>query len=1049
MAFPSGWARRAPLTIQSSKVSGTQTNFPVLLTEANLPSEMFDADGSFPAINGGDDIRFSSDIDGNVQLSAEIVTFQTDNNPALGRAEIWVKAPSINSSTDVTIYVWYSKPGELPIGPTDPFGSHSVWDSNYLMVVHMKQTPSGANSVLDSTSNGYHFSPTGSFSTNPDGKIGKSVDFTNSPYLTKTDVNPQLRPANLTVQMWATVDTYATFDVLAMKTNGGSWTLGWGLDFRGSTQLRMWINHFSTAGNGVNVNPTGSLLPKFYAGKYNGSQISLQMDNNAPVTVAYSTPISYDSDNIHLGFHTGGNALDGRMDEFRLSNIARSDAWLVTDYNCQNDPATFVIAGTPVAPGVNADFTYVLDKSNREVTFTDASSESAISWTWNFGDPGSGIDNTSTDQNPTHIFSADGIYTVTLQVSDGEDTDEEIKQLTVAIIIADFSFSRVGDKEVDFSDTSIGDNIISWSWDFGDSFGTNNQNPSHEYLFYNTYPVELIIENSLGLTDSIIQNIDVNQFIADFTTTLNGLEATFIDLSVGSPNDYLWNFGDPDSGIDNTSTDQNPIHIFSTPGHYVVTLTINTGSLNDSTQKSVATSEFVGIPEQLDSTKLTFETDDDRRIVFSTAVEDQDERKIVFYQKDVISGRLSNGRVQDAGGLNVSVAAGNGIVNSIPVSWGFTNIAVQPNQFQLVYVTTGGVVSITDNFDMTLTASVILLAYVFAGATGITRLLEIEKDGKYIYVRRQQPDGFGGYIWDNYEDILNSGTEPHAVFNILDNRIYLTYKKDSAVYQRIIEVGNEANAWEYLLDYNIQSGPQIVLGSDPLTQIEADSSSSDMKSSTADPFTFSTLILGFKTEFQNPGYDFTHKYLFMPNVKSIEILDGTELEIENYNIYTGSDILQNLVDSFDYQLNKHTWKNIDSLDGVFYLGWSGYLKIFGRKIPYTLPIDSRLKITIQPDFFDLNGADTESIIGKAHQSTDYVKSSSSDAKNDILTTFEQIIDFETDGTLEEQDKLSGSSSDNSSFIINTFEQAFDFETDNELTQQDKLSGSSSDLFLGV
>ena len=51
------------------------------------------------------------------------------------------------------------------------------------------------------------------------------------------------------------------------------------------------------------------------------------------------------------------------------------------------------------------------------VTFTDQSTNSPTGWAWNFGDPGSGAQNTSTVQNPTHTFASAGNYTVTLTPS--------------------------------------------------------------------------------------------------------------------------------------------------------------------------------------------------------------------------------------------------------------------------------------------------------------------------------------------------------------------------------------------------------------------------------------------------------------------------------------------------------------------------------------------------------------------------------------------------------------------------------------------------------
>ena len=46
------------------------------------------------------------------------------------------------------------------------------------------------------------------------------------------------------------------------------------------------------------------------------------------------------------------------------------------------------------------------------VVFTDESTNSPVSWQWNFGD-GEG----STEQNPTHIYTTAGVYTVFLEAT--------------------------------------------------------------------------------------------------------------------------------------------------------------------------------------------------------------------------------------------------------------------------------------------------------------------------------------------------------------------------------------------------------------------------------------------------------------------------------------------------------------------------------------------------------------------------------------------------------------------------------------------------------
>ena len=84
-----------------------------------------------------------------------------------------------------------------------------------------------------------------------------------------------------------------------------------------------------------------------------------------------------------------------------------------------------------VASSIDADFRGdpVTGYSPLEVSFTDLSTGTITSWSWDFGDG-----ETSTEQNPTHLYTAPGTYTIALTVSGaaGSDTETKTNYITVS-----------------------------------------------------------------------------------------------------------------------------------------------------------------------------------------------------------------------------------------------------------------------------------------------------------------------------------------------------------------------------------------------------------------------------------------------------------------------------------------------------------------------------------------------------------------------------------------------------------------------------------------
>ncbi|MGC8866449.1 MAG: PKD domain-containing protein [Bacteroidales bacterium] len=269
----------------------------------------------------------------------------------------------------------------------------------------------------------------------------------------------------------------------------------------------------------------------------------------------------------------------------------------VTNANgCSHSINKPLVNGTPPV----AAFSYANNCYPQATQFTDQSlttSGSIVQWKWNFGDPASGASNTSTLQNPTHVFSAPGVYTVQLIIVTSSACSDTIWQ-TLNVEpgpTADFSFSTtcVGNATsfTDLSTPSVYP-IVSWLWDFGDGNTSSQPNPSHTYLLGGQYMVTLTVTDANGCQASRTRMVPVNNLPTaqfQFSNECQNQNTYFTDYSNGAGaaiTAWAWDFGDPISGGNNYSALQNPTHIYTSTGLYQVTLTITNanGCSNSITQ---------------------------------------------------------------------------------------------------------------------------------------------------------------------------------------------------------------------------------------------------------------------------------------------------------------------------------------------------------------------------------------------------------------------------------------------------------------------------------
>ena len=163
-----------------------------------------------------------------------------------------------------------------------------------------------------------------------------------------------------------------------------------------------------------------------------------------------------------------------------------------------------VTAAVPVAPTANFTATPLSGNAPLSVTFTDTSTGSPTGWSWDFTNDGV---YDSTEQNPTHVYSGVGTYSVKLRVTNAQGSDTETKPAYITVVtagmpVADFTASPTTvalGSPVSFTDTSFG-TPTAWAWDFDNSGITDStvQNPSYTYLSAGTKTVRLTVTNATG-----------------------------------------------------------------------------------------------------------------------------------------------------------------------------------------------------------------------------------------------------------------------------------------------------------------------------------------------------------------------------------------------------------------------------------------------------------------------------------------------------------------------------------------------------------------------
>ena len=213
----------------------------------------------------------------------------------------------------------------------------------------------------------------------------------------------------------------------------------------------------------------------------------------------------------------------------------------------------------------------------------------ALQYRWDINTDGTWEIPWTSDAKVSYTWCDDFTGTVTLEVTDGQETTSDTAAVTVTNVAPKVDAGV--DQNVDegdmvqfggtASDAGTCD-TLTYSWDFGDGSAavTGTLTPTHSYCDNKIYTVTLTVTDGNGesTSDTLAVTVDNKAPTADAGPDQTTTEGAIIAFS-GSSKDagtcdtltYSWDFGDSSAAVTNTLT---PTHAYGDNGDYMVTLTV-------------------------------------------------------------------------------------------------------------------------------------------------------------------------------------------------------------------------------------------------------------------------------------------------------------------------------------------------------------------------------------------------------------------------------------------------------------------------------------------
>ena len=332
-----------------------------------------------------------------------------------------------------------------------------------------------------------------------------------------------------------------------------------------TTNLNQSVQTYNT----VVINPiavASFIAPEACAGNSNS------FTDNSTIAAGIITAYAWDFDND--GNYDNGTGASASY-QFAGAGTYTVGLQVTSDSGCVSVTNGSVIVNPN--PTANFSFTEVCQGDSTHLTGSGTvTSGSIASYAWELN--GDAQYNDATGASIYNEFINAGNYQVGLLVTTNKGCSTDTVGLVVIAPIPYINFSFEGactNTDISFTNLSFsGVGTMSYTWNFGDTTATSSDiNPVHSYASPGQRIVSLIGISSYGCTDTTEQTITINGTpISEFTADDVCLWEETVFINSSKPNgsvieSFYWDFDDGGESVET-----NPVHFYTQPGTYSVTL---------------------------------------------------------------------------------------------------------------------------------------------------------------------------------------------------------------------------------------------------------------------------------------------------------------------------------------------------------------------------------------------------------------------------------------------------------------------------------------------